>query len=95
VPCNPPMLHQYCHKPHNHQLVNSLWAGLAKLLRMGLAGIGAITIDVAVLFFSQARQAYFGRRVLITLRLAGMYSSCSLFSSPILCRSSLQQGQFF
>src|SRR5690606_12895999 len=65
------------------------------LLGMGLAGIGAITIGVAVAFFSQARQAYFGRRISITLRLAGMYFSCSLFSSPILCRSRLQQGHIF
>src|SRR5271155_1463809 len=42
---------------------------------------------------SQSRQAYMGRRVTMTLKLAGIMSSRSDTSSPILTRRALQQGQ--
>src|SRR5208337_284135 len=52
------------------------------------AGAGACTTAP-----SQARQAYFGRRVTITLNWAGVTSSRSERSSPMTCMAPPQQGQ--
>jgi hypothetical protein len=79
-----------------------IWAAVSKTLNAGRAagppsisraGVGAwmmpATSSAPVL--SQVRQAYFGRRVTITVTLAGTLSSRWEVSSPITCSAPPQR----